>query len=192
MKIDNPKELVGKEVVDPKGNTIGTIDKTWKSWNNEHPGHFFGIKSTEKTRDIWFRGTTKLVPIYSDYIREVSDHIYLNKTVEELSRFWNKTVHCGPTMWWPTDEMIEKPVYDRDNCRVGTFWGWVETDGTFKYYGVFVDPYLCETWNFPYNTLMPIPFNYITHVKDTVCLDKTLDELKTYWQQYQTHSTPTY
>ena len=184
MKIDNPKSLVGKEVFDVNRNTVGTIDKTWKSWNNEHPGWFFGIKPNENTRCTWFRGTTKLVPIYSDYVQEVSDHVYLNKPVEELSRYWSKTVHCHPTSYWPIDELFEMPVYDRESRRVGTFWGWVEQEGTFKNCGVFVDPYLCETWNFPYNTLMPIQTDYITHVKDTVCLNKTLEELRSYWQQY--------
>ena len=37
MKIENPTELVGKEVVDTNGNTIGWIDKTWNSWNQEYP-----------------------------------------------------------------------------------------------------------------------------------------------------------
>lgn len=188
MKVDNPHELVGKEVCDANGNTIGTIDKTWKSWNQEYPGCFFGIRPNENTRFTWFRGTCKLIPIYSDYIRDVSGHVTLNKTVDELGRFWSKTVHCGPTVWWPIDELFEMPVCDKNNRRVGTFWGWVEHDGTFKHYGVFVDPYLCKSWNFPTNALMPIPTDYITNVKDTVCLDKTLDELKIYWQQYHTNT----
>jgi len=33
MKVNNPQELVGKEVVDANGNTIGTMDKCWNSWN---------------------------------------------------------------------------------------------------------------------------------------------------------------
>ena len=187
MKIDNPKSLVGKEVHDTSGNIIGMIDKTWKSWNHEYPGWFFGIKPNENTRDTWFRGTTKLIPIYSDYIQEVSDHVHINKTLDELSHFWNKTIHSSPNTWWPIDKLFEMPVFDRNNCRVGTFWGWVEQQGTFKHCGVFVDPYLCETWNFPYNTLMPIPTDYVADVKDTVCLNMTLDELRSYWQQYQTY-----
>ena len=182
MKINNPRDLVGKEVYDTNGNTIGTIDKTWSSWNEEFPGHFFGIKTNENTRDTWFRGTNKLIPIYSDYIREYDEHITLNKTTEELCRFWSKTVHCGQTSW-PLDVLLEKPVYDKNYSRVGTFYAWVESDGTFKNYGCFIDPYLCETWNMPYNTLMPLPTNYMTDAKDTIWLNKTLDEIKAYWQQ---------
>ena len=86
MKVNNPHEVVGKEVFDANGKTIGTIDKTWNSWNQEYPGPFFGIKPNENTRDTWFRGTNKLIPIYSDYIREITEHISLSKTTEELSR----------------------------------------------------------------------------------------------------------
>jgi len=183
MKVNNPRELVGKEVFDTNGNTIGTVDKTWNSWNNEYPGHFFGIRTNENTRDRWFRGTNKLIPIYSEYIREVGEHVTLNKTTEELCRFWNKTVPCGQKTY-PIDKLIDMPIYDKNNSRVGTFYTWVESDGTYKNYGVLVDPYVCDTLKIPSNTLMPIATNYITDVKDTICLDKTLDELKEYWKQH--------
>lgn len=183
MKVNNAYELVGKEVYDCNGNTVGTIDKWWNSWNQEYPGYFFGIKPNENTRDTWFRGTTKLIPIYSDYIKDISQHITLNKTTEELGRFWNKTIPCGPK-FYPTDELVDKPIYDKNHSRVGTLYGWVESDGQYKNYGCFVDPFLCETWKVPYNTMMPVPTNYITDVKDTIWLNKTLDELKEYWKQY--------
>ena len=188
MHIQNPKELVGKQVFDTNGTAIGTIDKTWQSWNHEYPGWFFGIRPNENTRCTYFRGTNKYIPIYSDYIREWTDNVYLTKTVDDLARFWNKTVMCGTTSW-PTDYLVEKPVYDKNHCRVGTFCGWVEGDGTFRHYGLFVDPYLCETWNFPFNKVMPIPTDYITNVTDTICLNKTMDEIKTYWQQYLGQTT---
>jgi len=183
MNVSNPHELVGKEVFDTNGNTIGTIDKAWNSWNNEYPGHFFGIRPNENTRDTWFRGTVKLIPIYSDYIKEISERVTLNKTIEELGRFWNKTVPCGQNTY-PTDKLIDMSIYDKNNSRVGTFYTWVESDGTYKNYGVLVDPFICDTEKVPHNTLMPIPTNYITDVKDTICLDKTLDELKKYWKQH--------
>ena len=183
MKVNNPHELVGKEVFDADGSPFGWIDKTWNSWNQDFPGWFFGIKPNENTRDAYFRGTYKLYPIYSDYIRETGEHIILNKTIEDLQQYWTKTAPCGPTTC-PTDELVDMPVYDKNHSRVGTFFGWVETGGTFQSYGCLVDPYLCETLKIPYNTLMPVPTNYITGVKDTITLDKTLDELKEYWKQY--------
>lgn len=186
MNIQNPKELVGKEVVDVNGNTIGKVDKTWNSWNQEFPGYFFGIRPNQNTKDAHFRGTSKLVPIYSTYIQQVEGQITLNKTIDQLARFWNKTVPCG-TKTCPTDFLIDTPIYDKNHSRVGIFYTWVETDGTFKNYGCFVDPYLCETWNTSRNTIMPMPIDYIDYVSDTITLTKTLDELKTYWQQYFHH-----
>jgi hypothetical protein len=183
MKVNNPQELVGKEVVDANGNTIGTMDKWWNSWNQEYPGYFFGIRTNDNTRDAWFRGTYKLIPIYSDYVRQTDERVYLNKTMDELSRFWNKTILCG-TSTCPTDELVEKPVYDKYHSRVGTFYAWTESDGMFKNYGCFVDPYLCDTWKMPFNTLMPMPTNFIHEVKDIITLDKTLDELKEYWHKH--------
>jgi len=182
MKIEKPYELIGKEVVDTNGNTIGWIDKTWNSWNPEFPGYFFGIKTNENVRDTYFRGTNKLIPIYSDYIREVSEHITLNKTMDDMCHYWNKTVPCGPTTH-PIEELVEMPVFDKHHSRVGTFCTWVESGGTYENYGIFLDPYFCESWNVPYNTTMPIETNYITHVKDTINLDKTIDELKNYWHE---------
>ena len=75
------------------------------------------------------------------------------------------------------------PVFDNHHSRVGTFCTFVETDGTIKNFGIWLDPYLCETWNLPYNTTLPIETNYITHVKDTINIDKTIDELKNYWHE---------
>ena len=187
MKVNNPHELVGKEVCDANGNMIGTMDKWWNSWNQDYPGYFFGIKTYDNCRDTFFRGTIKLIPIYSDYIKHTDDRVYLNKTTEELGRFWNKAIHCGTTTW-PLDELVEKPVYDRTHSRVGTFCTWYETEGKHKHYGVFVDPYLCKYWNIPSDTVMPVPYEYITMVKDTVTLNKSLDELKNYWQQHQRQS----
>ena len=183
MKIQNPHELVGKEVVDANGNTIGQIDKTWSSWNHDYPGYFFGIRPYQNTKDTWFRGTTKVVPIYSDYIQQVSNQVTINKTADQLARFWNKTVPCKNKSC-PIDDLIERPVYDKNHSRVGTFYAWVETDGTFKQYGCFLDPYLHESWNTPKNTIMPMPTEYIDDVTDTITLNKTLDELRNHWQQY--------
>ena len=183
MKINNPHELIGKEVVDQNGTPIGWIDKTWNSWDQNYPGWFFGIKPNENSRNTWFRGTYKLFPIYSDYIREVGEHVTLNKTMDDLYHYWNKTVPCGPTTC-PTDQLVEMPVYDKNHSRVGTFYTFVVSEGTSHQYGCLLDPYLYETWKIPFNTLMPVPTNYINYVKDTVSLDKTLDELKEYWKQH--------
>ena len=181
MKIENPQGLVGQEVNDTNGNFIGKIDKIWKGWNEEYPGYFFGVTTNKNTRDTYFRGTNKLIPIYSDYIREVvSERVTLNKTIDDLGRLWNKTVQCGPTTH-PLEQLFEMPVYDKKQSKVGTFCSYVESDGTIRHFGLLLDPYLCQSWNAPFNTTLPIETSYIMNVKDTINLDKTLDELKTYW-----------
>ncbi len=185
MDISNPRDLVGKDVVDANGKTIGTIDKAWNSWNRINPGYFFGVRPNEFTRFEYFRGTNKLVPIYSQYIRQVGSNVMLYKTVEELGWYWKKAFNFG-NYAYPTDDLIEKPMYDRNSSRIGTFYGWFESDGTFKNYGCFLDPYLTYTWNMPNNTLMPIPVNSIYKVTDTIILDKTLNELREYWRSYFT------
>ena len=186
MKIENPKALYGEVVHDTNGKAIGKIDKIWKSWNDDYPGYFFGVKTNENTRDTFFRGTYKLIPIYSDYIREVvNERVTLNKTIDDLSHLWNKIVQCGYSSY-PLDQLFEMPVYDKNQSRIGTFCSFVESDGTMINFGLLLDPYLCEYWNVPYNTTLPIETNYIMYVKDTINLDKTLDELKTYWHdKYQ-------
>jgi hypothetical protein len=180
VKINNPHELIGREVIDANGNIIGRIDKTWNSWNIDYPGYFFGVKTNENVRDTYFRGTYKLVPIYGDFIQDVTDHIKLNKTTDDLCKYWNKTIPCGHTTY-PIEELVEMPVFDKEHSRIGTFCSFVESDGMFKNFGIWLDPYLCESWNVPYNTMMPIETNYITYVKDTITLDKTINELKDYW-----------
>lgn len=183
MKIEKIKDIVGKVVFDVNGNTIGRIDKMWNSWNLKHPGPFFGISPYQNARDMYFRGTHKLIPIYSDYIKDAGEYVILNNTMDELCRFWNKTVQCG-SKTYPIDELFDKPVYDKNHSRVGTFFASVESNGLFKKYGVLIDSYLCDNWKVPYNRLLPIPTNYINNVNDTITLDKTIDELKKYWKQY--------
>ena len=105
------------------------------------------------------------------------DFIYLKCSIKiEFLLYWNCFF-----------ELIEMPVYDKFYCRIGTFFSWVEADGNYKNYGVFLDPYLSETWNFPYNTLLPLPTEYMTNAKDTIWLNKTIDEMKSYWHQYYQH-----
>jgi hypothetical protein len=181
MRIENPKGLVGEEVRDMNGNILGKIDKIWQSWNDDYPGYFFGIKTDENTRDTYFRGTNKLIPIYSDYIREVTGRITLNKTINYLGRLLNKTVQCGTTTY-PLEELFEMPVYDKNHSKIGTFCSYVECDDSIRHFGLLLDPYLCESWNLPFNKTLPIDTNNIVYVKDTISLDKTLKELKIYWQ----------
>ena len=185
MRINNPHELVGKTVLDANGNTVGTIDKIWDSWNQESPGWFYGVKPNVYARENYFRGSYKLIPIYSDYIKEVQPQIKLNKTTEELGRYWNMAVQCGQNKY-PTDELMERPVYDRYNSRIGTIYCWVGHEGSQMTYGVCLDPYLCDQWKVPYNKLLPLDANYFSGVKnETIYLDKALHELREYWKQYQ-------
>jgi sporulation protein YlmC with PRC-barrel domain len=184
MKIWNPNELIGKEVVDANGTPIGWMDKTWNSWNDDYPGHFFGIKTNDYVRNTHFRGESKLIPVYNDYIRNVGNTVMLTKTIDDLCRYWNKTVPCGPTTY-PMEELVEMPVFDRFHSRVGTICTWVERDGTINNFGLLLDPYICETWHLPCNTTFPIETNYITYVKDTVNLNVALHELKEYWQKHR-------
>lgn len=183
MKIQDPHGLIGKLVKDTQGRNVGIIDKIWKGWNAESPGYFFGIRPHQDTRDVYFRGTKKLVPIYSDYIQQVEQQVTINKTMDQLSQFWKQVVPCGAKTC-PTDALLERPVYDRNHSRVGTFYTWVEGEGNYRQYGCFLDPYLYETWNIPTNTLMPMPTEYINDVDEIVTLTTTLDELRSHWQQY--------
>ena len=181
MKIWNAHELIGKEVFDATGRPIGWVDKTWKSWNQYNPGYFFGIKMNDYTRDNYFRGVNKLYPVYNDFIQTVSDRVTLTKTMDDLCRYWTKTVSCGNATC-SVDELIEMPVYDKYHSRVGTFTGYVD-NGQINNFGVLLDPYICETWNLPYNTTYPIEPWHISTKKNTVTLDQALHELKEYWQR---------
>lgn len=182
MKIWNSNELIGKEVFDATGKSVGWVDKTWNSWNEDYPGYFFGIKLNDYVRNTYFRGANKLIPVYNDYIRNVDNTVTLTKTMDELCRYWNKTIPCGPTTY-PVEELIEMPVYDKYHSRVGTFTCWVESNGQINNFGVLVDPYICETWNLPHKTTFPIEPYHITQVKTTITLDQALNELKDYWYQ---------
>ncbi|MEF8847921.1 MAG: hypothetical protein V5A68_02165 [Candidatus Thermoplasmatota archaeon] len=62
-------------------------------------------------------------------------------TIYDLNSFWNKMIPCG-TVNCPTDTFVEKPVYDRNHSRVGTFFTWFETDCRYQHYELFVDPFL--------------------------------------------------
>ena len=51
--------------------------------------------------------------------------------MEELRCFWNKTIQCGIKVY-PTEELLEKSVYDKNHSRVGTFFASVENNGLTK------------------------------------------------------------
>ena len=182
MRIEKPYELLHKEVYDKNGHSIGVIDKVWNSWNELNPGPFFGVKINQAIKNKYFRGTDKLVSIYGYNISKVEDCIVLNKSIDELYCYWNKIIRCGHTAC-TTDELLEKPVYDKNHSRIGTFFSSVESYGPSKHYGIYLDPYLSKMWKKPHNTLMPVPTNYILYVNDTITLDKTIEELKKYWKE---------
>jgi hypothetical protein len=102
--------------------------------------------------------------------------------MDDLTRYWNKTVPCGPTTC-SVEELIEMTVYDKFHSRVGTFTTWVESNGQISNLGILLDPYICETWHLPYNTTFPIEPTHITTAKNTITLDQALHELKEYWQK---------
>ncbi len=183
MKIDKPYELLHKEVYDKNGYAIGLIDKIWDSWNIDYPGFFFGIRTNQVIRKRCFRGTFKLVPILERHIDNLSGHVTLCKTIDELYRFWNKTINCG-LKTCTTGDLLDKPVYDKNYSRVGIFFTSVESDGPSNHCGICVDPYLCDIWKTPPNRLMPIPTNYITDVQDVIIINKTIYELKKYWTEH--------
>ena len=182
MKIWNSHELIGKEVFDAKGKPIGWVDKTWNSWNQDYPGYFFGIKMNDQTKKKYFRGVNKLFPVYNDLIQTVGNTVTLTKTMDELCMYWTKTIPCGQTTC-PVEELIEMPVFDKYHSRVGTFTTYVETNGQINNLGILLDPYICETWQLPYNTTFPVEPWHITTTKNTITLDQALQELKEYWQK---------
>ncbi len=167
MKIWNSHELIGKEVFDANGKAVGWVDKTWNSWNNDYPGYFFGIKMNEYARNTYFRGGNKLIPVYNDYIRNVDNTVTLTKTMDDLCEYWNKTITCGSTTY-PVDELIEMPVYDKFHSRIGTFTTYVECSGQINNFGILLDPYICETFQLPYNTTYPVEPCHITNAKSTI------------------------
>jgi hypothetical protein len=163
------------------------VDKTWNSWNQNYPGCFFGIKMNDGARNMYFRGANKLIPLYNDHISNIGTTVTLTKTMEDLCRYWNTTIPCGPTRY-PVEELLEMPVYDKFHSRVGTFTIWVEENGQINTLGVLLDPYICDTWHLSYMTIYPIEPVHITNAKHTITLDQTLHELRDYWHQKQQSS----
>ena len=188
MQITKPCELVGKEIYDNQGTLMGRVDKCWSSWNDRKPGWFFGIRTYENVRDTYFRGTEKLIPIESSYIKEVKDVIYLDTVVDELSQYWKDVVNINGYSW-PIDWLMEQGIYDKKGSRIGSFFGWVKTKKNYQYYGCLIDPYLSEKENYGKQQLLPIKPAYLAYCSDSVRLNVTLDELKQYWKKQKTGAT---
>jgi len=189
MRITKPDELIGKEVYDYQGTAVGVFDKYWRSWNKQDSRWFFGIRPYENVRDAWFRGTTKLIPIYSDYIKEIGETVTLKKVMTDLSNEWRKAISFGQTSW-PTDDLMERGIYDKYGSRVGIFFAWAEENKKQAYYGCFVDPYLTEKWRYDYNTLMPLKTEYFYYVTDSITLNASIDDLKKYWDGFVFRKKP--
>lgn len=183
MRDIKPDELIGKEVYDYQGTAIGVFDKYWGSWKQKDNGYLFGIRPYENVRDAWFRGTNKLIPVYSTYIKEVTDTVTLKKAMNDLSHQWRQAISFGK-ITWPTDDLMEKGVYDKYGSRVGVFFSWYEDQKNTAYYGCFIDPYLAEQWKYTYNTVLPLKKDYFYSVTDSITLNISVDELKQYWDGY--------
>lgn len=188
MNITKPNELIGKQVYDDQGSAVGILDKYWNSWKKQH-GYVFGIRPFENIRDTWFRGTTKLIPFSTEDIKDTIGSITLKKTLNDLSIEWRKAISIGHISY-AQDNLMEKGIYDSQGSRVGSFYAWSEKDNTNNYYGCFIDSYLSETWQYPYGTILPLRLEYLNYATDTITLHKTLEELKTYWDNYQKTTKP--
>jgi sporulation protein YlmC with PRC-barrel domain len=189
MKTMKPDELIGKEVYDYQGNAIGVFDRYWGSWKSKDNEYFFGIRPYESIRDAWFRGTNKLIPISSSYIKDVSDTVTLKKAMTELSHEWRRTITVG-AITWPSDDLMEKGIYDKNGSRVGVFFSWSYDQKSTTSYGCFIDPYLAEQWKYDYNTILPLKKDYFYYVTDSITLNASVIELKKYWDGYQTEKKP--
>ncbi|MFO8077372.1 MAG: hypothetical protein R6U21_01835 [Thermoplasmatota archaeon] len=187
MQITKPFELVGKEIYDKQGLIIGRVDKYWSSWNKNNPGWFFGIRPYENVRDTWFRGTEKLIPIASSYIKDVGEVIYLDTIIDELSSYWKDVVNIKGYSW-PLDWLMEQGIYDKTGSRIGTLFGWVKSENAYQYYGCLIDPYLSEVKKYAAQSVFPIKPGFIDHFSDSVRLNVSLDELKKYWNKQGTSS----
>ncbi len=182
MQITRPEELIGKEVYDDQGSALGILDKYWKSWDRQQIEWFFGIRPYDNVRDAWFRGTTKLFPIHSSYIKDIGEVVTLKKGMDDLSHEWKKVVSFEHTSW-PTDDLMERGIYDRCGSRVGVFFAWTEHNNNHSY-GCFIDPYLSEKWHYALNVILPIKTEYFYDVTDSITLNTTIDELKKFWDGY--------
>ncbi len=182
MQIVKPDELIGKEVYDDQGTAVGVLDKYWTSWNQQEIGWFFGIRSYENVRDAWFRGTMKLFPIHSGYIKKIGETVTLKRRMDELSQEWKRVISFKQTSW-PTDYLMERGIYDKEGSRVGIFFAWAKYNNTYQY-GCFIDPYLLEKWHYAFNIILPLKVDYFYHIANSITLNTTIEDLKKVWDSY--------
>ncbi len=172
-------DLIGREVYDPTGVLIGVVDKIWKIKDGSE---CIGVRGYENIRDTWFRGTTKLIPITLDKIKDAGDSIIVKDRLEELSKKWRRVAPCGETNW-PIDDLIERVICDKDNRRIGILLGWLEDKNGLKQYSCLLDPFICEEFDLPFDTLHPIPIKSLQLIRDTIKLNETLDNLINTWRK---------
>lgn len=181
MEIRKPEEIKGKTVYDKNNNKVGNIDETWHGWKN-FTG-FFTVTPDSATRENYFPESTKPLPIHNQHISNITENVTLNKTIDELSRFWNSEIRCGSTTCKPWDVM-DKPVYDRNDTKLGTLDICVEESGKCSTFGLRPDPSITTDLDLgmPTMGLLPLEPSHVSNVTDTITLNKTRDELINYWR----------
>jgi len=179
MEIRNPEEIKGKIVYDRNNNKLGTVEEAWHGWKN-FTG-FFTVRPDSTVRGDYFHGSDKPLPLHNNHISNITENITLNKTIEELSRFWNLEIRCGPRTCRPWDVM-DKPVCDRNGTKLGVLCTCVEEAGRCSAFGMRPDPSITTELGISTTALLPVEPSYVSNVTDTITLNKTRDELIDYWR----------
>ncbi|MBU2496190.1 MAG: hypothetical protein KJ935_06825 [Candidatus Omnitrophica bacterium] len=176
-----PEKVNGKAVYDRDNTKIGTMDKYWAGW--KELDYVFGIKLEPVISARYVKGITKLMPVQHGDIATVTENVSLNKTVEELSEFWNQEVVAGGGVYSATD-FWQKHVCDSENTKIGTIHTTVRaTPRGLKLFGLCLEPVISEKYAEGATNLVPINAEHISKVEENVFLNKTIGEISRYWKK---------
>jgi len=176
-----PEGVKGKIVYDRNNVEIGAVDQYWIGW--EEIGYVFGVKLKPKIATKYVKSSTKLMPVHYEDIANVAENVNLNKTIDELSAFWNQNVIAGENTY-PAIEFWQKPVCDSENTKIGTIYASVRTTPKMlKLFGLCLEPEISEKYAKGTTNLMPINTEHILRMEETVFLNKTVAEISRYWRE---------
>jgi len=176
-----PEKVNGKIVYDRNNTEIGRVDQYWTGW--EEIGYVFGVKLKPEIATKYVKGSTKLMPLHYEDIANVAENVKLNRTIVELSAFWNQNVVAGENTY-PAIEFWQKPVHDSGNTKIGTIYTSVRaTPRTLKLFGLCLEHGISEKYAKGATNLMPINTEHISRVEENVFLNKTVAEISKYWEK---------
>jgi sporulation protein YlmC with PRC-barrel domain len=181
-----PEELMEKTVFDKNQLKLGVVHGIEQP-PSVKPNYVLKMGLYPEVIEEYGGRFSSIVPVPTNEISTLEDTIVLGKSIEELSGAWSNTTTIGNETYM-LEELTEKPVFDRNYIKLGTIREFTRDPVTKSYntFKVELDPIITEKYVKDVPSIVPVDIYNISWVKDTVILNKSVQELGRFWHETTT------